>query len=360
MSKKIALVTLEYPPDHGGVAAYLSDFVREAQGRIDVFVDLSHGRDKSHPYVQGVHLFRHAWPLWWPSVLFMRGLWAKGYEAIFVSHVLPLGTAAWMAKRLGGLNYYVLIHGTDFHFSQTSWHKRWLLRHILRSASLVAVNSRFVEQEVKTFDQRIAPIVLTPGVSPHVYPSRVDARERLGVASDACFLLTVARLVPRKGIDQLIQSLEKLPSSICVVIVGSGSDEARLRSLAVPYGSRVRFVLSATDEERDAWYAAADVFALLAREEKDGDVEGFGIVCLEAAQASLPVVVGRSGGAPETVVDEETGFVVDPMNQEEICVAFRRLIDNPLLRERFGQAGKARAEKDFQWKDRWDAFQKQI
>lgn len=122
---------------------------------------------------------------------------------------------------------------------------------------------------------------------------------------------------------------------------------------------RVRFIHEADDAERNAWYAASDAFALPVRDEGD-DVEGFGIVFLEAALAGLPSVAGRSGGAPEAVLDGETGLLVDSTDPQAIAGAVQRLRADPELRRRLGRTGCERGLRDFRWEDRWGKLRSSI
>ncbi len=348
---RLALVTLDYPPERGGVARYLGNLVEASHGTIDVFVNEAH-QVAGPGHVERARLVRTAWPAWWPMVPVIRGFRRRGYSSVLVSQALPCGTAAWLARLAGGLPYAAILHGLDLRLALRSRRKTWLLRRILRGARLVIANSRVVADELKTLDARLAPLVITPGVEPIEFPPREAARRDLGVADETFQLLAVTRLVPRKGLDRLLDAMQLLPEDVRLTIIGDGQDRERLASIAAPLGERVCFLREADDAERDAWYAAADVFALPVRDEGD-DVEGFGIVFLEAALAGLPSVAGASGGAVEAVADGETGLLVDPHDPQAIAGAIQRLRADPGLRRRLGRAGRERAKRDFRWEDRW-------
>ncbi|MBM3205157.1 glycosyltransferase family 4 protein, partial [Candidatus Uhrbacteria bacterium] len=307
---RIALVTLDYPPEFGGVARYLGNLVKSAHGEIDVFVPETHATDGPGK-VTAVKLLATTFIRWLPAIGFIRQL-KKDYEWVLVSHALPLGTAAWIARLFGGPKYAVLMHGLDLRLALTSKRKRWILRHVLHGADLVIANSEFTAQEITTFNSH-KPIVITPGVESILYPKRSNARRTLGINEQEMIILSIARLVPRKGIDELIKVLPNLPPNARMVVIGDGVDYRRLRELAEPVADRVQFILHATDEERNQWLAAADIFALLPRDE-GRDVEGFGIVFLEAAQAGLPIIASVSGGVAEAVVGGVTGICVPSEN----------------------------------------------
>lgn len=351
---KLALVTLDYPPERGGVARYLSGLVVASEGLIDVFVNQTH--ETGGPgTVQAVPLLKTGWPAWRPMIWFLRGLKAEGYDAVLISHVLPVGVAAMLSRWLGGPPYVVFCHGLDLRLARISWRKRWLARLALRTADRVIVNSLSTAADIRALDLSVRTDVLTPAITPPTYPSRADARQTFGVAPDASLVVSVCRFVSRKGLDHLIEAIGALPD-VELVLIGDGQERDRLSRLAEPYGDRIRFVSHASDEERDTWLAAADLFALPARDEGN-DVEGFGIVFLEAAAAGLPCVAGRSGGVTEAVVDGETGLLVDPTDVLSIKNAIRTLLIDPALRERMGRAGRARVLKEFRWEDRWEVLQ---
>ena len=348
---KHALITLDYPPERGGVARYLGGLVEASDGAFDVYVNETH-QAAGPGHVQQAKLVASGWPAWRPMIGFIRRLRRKGYGMVLLSHVLPVGVAAMLARWTGGLPYAVICHGLDLRLARISWRKQLLARLALRSAKLVLVNSEATAREVRELDPSLRPLVLTPGLKPSTYPPRDEARELLGVKAEAKLVVSVCRFVSRKGLDHLIEAVGSL-SDVHLVLIGDGHERDRLSALAQPHGKRIRFVGEVSDAERDAWLAAADLFALPARDEGN-DVEGFGIVFLEAAAAGLACVAGKSGGVGEAVVDGETGILVDPTDVSSIRNAIQTLLDDPTMRERMGQAGRERVLKDFRWEDRWE------
>lgn len=346
---KIALVTLDYPPERGGVANYLSSLVRAAKGRIDVFVNLTHST--SGPgRVEAIHLLAKGPWVWRPSISSIRALKSAGYEHVLVSHLLPIGTAAMIARMLGGLPYSLFIHGLDLRLAVSHPRKKKIARYLMRQAEHVFANSETVAGEIEAFSG-VKPVVITPGTEPRKFMEKMEARRELGLRENDAIILAVGRLVPRKGFDRLIESLKFLPNDRRLVILGDGNDRERLKELAKPHERQIDFIHDASDDIRDLWYAAADVFALPVRDE-GSDVEGFGIVFLEAAAHGLPVIAGRSGGAVEAVLDRKTGLLVDPENPQEIAENIEYLFMHRDLREEMGRAGRERAREDFTWEDR--------
>jgi phosphatidylinositol alpha-1,6-mannosyltransferase len=322
------LSTLEYPPQRGGIARYLFE-LSEALPLVEV--------ERSE------QSFWRLWPHWLPLVshFYKR----KRIRGLLVSHVLPVGTAAMIARLFGGPAFGVFFHGMDVRQASASAWKRWLVKNIIKYSHALFVNSQATADILRTFTSR-TPVVVTPGLTPTGFLLKEQARKSLGISIEEKIVLAVGRLVPRKGFDVLAKAVNDLDARL--VIIGDGYDRARIESL-LPTTSLLLPMVA--DDERDVWYAAADVFALPVREEKD-DIEGFGIVFLEAAMAGLPVVAGRTGGVGEAVVEGKTGVLVDGRNADEVREAIQGLFDDPVRAKRMGEAGRTRVLEEFQWSDR--------
>ncbi len=322
------LSTLEYPPQRGGIARYLFE-LSEALPLVEV--------ERSE------QSFWRLWPHWLPLVshFYKR----KSIRGLLVSHVLPVGTAAMIARFFGGPAFGVFFHGMDVRQASASAWKHWLVKKIIKYSHALFVNSQATADFLRAFTSR-TPVVVTPGLTPTGFLLKEQARESLGISIEEKIVLAVGRLVPRKGFDVLIQSMKGTKARL--VIIGDGPEYVRLEPLLRDSCCVLPHV---SDDERDVWYAAADVFALPVREEKD-DVEGFGIVFLEAAMAGLPVVAGRAGGVGEAVVEGKTGVLVDGRDPDEVRDAIQGLLDDPMRAKRMGEAGRTRVLEDFPWSDR--------
>jgi phosphatidylinositol alpha-1,6-mannosyltransferase len=136
------------------------------------------------------------------------------------------------------------------------------------------------------------------------------------------------------------------------VLVGEGPHRSRLEEVTAELGlgNLVHFAGRATDDELARWYQSADVFAMCSEERpREGAVEGFGIAFLEASASGLPVVATNSGGIPDAVADGETGLLVPPGHVAAVSQALRRLLDDPALAARMGDAGRRRVLTHFNW-----------
>jgi phosphatidylinositol alpha-1,6-mannosyltransferase len=201
--------------------------------------------------------------------------------------------------------------------------------------------------------------VVPPGVDTEKFrplsdDERATARTRFGVAIDAELIVSISRLVPRKGFDTAIRAAAMLRQSrpdLVLAISGGGRDEQRLRKLVAELRAPVRFLGRVTNDDLPMLYGCADVYAMLCRNRWGGlEQEGFGIVFLEAAACEVPQVAGDSGGAEDAVVDGVTGVMIrhtdDP---REAARAFERLLDDPALRRSMGSAGRIRAVEEFSY-----------
>lgn len=361
MPKLPYVITLEYPPERGGVGRYLCSLVEASQGEIQVIVPLGRGMGGERPNVTAVPMFRDWWPRWWPIVQAFRRLKEKA-SVVLISHVLPVGTAAMIAKWFGGPPYALLFHGLDIRLLRTSPWKIFLAKWIIRYSSALIVNSKATERELRDVLGVSGEVyVLTPGVTPLPILSREDARIRLGIPTEELIVLAIGRLVERKGFDMLIRASLHLPTAdkIRIVIIGGGPERKELEKIAESSPHRVQFISTASDEHIAEWYAASDVFCLPVKDDPS-DFEGFGIVFLEASLAGLPIVAGRAGGVEEAVADRESGLLVNGSDPKEIARALVMLLGDPEHRRRLGESGRERVLRDFRWEDRWSAFKKLI
>jgi len=335
---KLLLATYEYPPDLGGVAAYLS------------------GLFGAIPETRVIRFRLPKFPLGWLWHLPKLALAARTAGAVVVSHLLPLGTAAMLI----GKPYVVIVHGLDLRSAAAHPRRKMLASRVLKGAKLVVANSRATAAELAVFGiEPSSALILTPGVDLSLEKEALE----IGIEGEK-ILLSVGRFVPRKGFDRLISLLPELRRAcgdVTLVIAGAGPEEGRLRQDAVRDGvdAHVRFVIAPGRGTLAALYRAADVFALAVREKKD-DLEGFGIVLLEAALFGVPVVSTRVGGIPEAVEDGATGLLVDPESESGLFEALKRLLNGDAEARRLGEAGRARIMRDFAWERRASELMKRL
>jgi phosphatidylinositol alpha-1,6-mannosyltransferase len=192
------------------------------------------------------------------------------------------------------------------------------------------------------------------GTDPERFRPRdgTDLRRRLGL-SDRPLLLTVGRLVRRKGIDTVLRTLPTIAEDcpdVAYVIAGTGPDRARLERLAARRGvrGRVQFVGDIGHDRLPLYYSAADLFVMPAREDPPS-VEGFGLVFLEANACGTPVIGARTGGIPDAIREGETGLLVPPNAPDALAAAATHVLTSPEVAERLGRQGRHRAVHDASW-----------
>lgn len=280
------------------------------------------------------------------------------FDLIECGQALPFGFIAWLFKRFAGVPYVIWAHGREILAPQRYPVLRTILRVALGEADLVISNSRSTRQSVIQLGvlpgrvRVIHPPVDTERFHPDIEASGVIARHKL---QGKRVILTVSRLVRRKGIDTTIRALpdiiEAIPD-VVYVIVGDGPDRSRLKALAQELGvaEHVHFVGQVGEDVLPKYYAACDVFVMVSRSIPEaGEVEGFGIVYLEAGACGKPVVAGRSGGVPEAVEDGTTGLLVDPSDASMVGEAVIRILRDSALAARLGAGGRRRAQQRPDW-----------
>jgi phosphatidylinositol alpha-1,6-mannosyltransferase len=343
---KTLLFTMEYPPFHGGVANYYYNLEQNwpEAGQLQIL-------PKKYP--AGLAQYR----LYLTDL--KQAVVKEKIDYIIVGQVLPLGSVVYLFSLLFHKPYAVVFHGMDFTLALTSRRKRWLLKRILGRAHKIICANSYVAKLIRDFIPALSTrvVVVNPGVSAAVpfAPERVMELRRQYGLTDKKVILSLGRLVKRKGVDSMLAVLANLgPEKTAgwhYVVLGSGPDEAYLKKLCQDQGLNdlVTFVGSSSETDKWAWLELCDLMALPARNIA-GDFEGFGIVYLEANLAGKPVLAGDSGGVSDAVLNGLNGLLVDPDDLGDIALGLEKLMADPKLRESLGQKGLARARVDFNWR----------
>jgi phosphatidylinositol alpha-1,6-mannosyltransferase len=277
---------------------------------------------------------------------------------IHCGRALPEGVAALLGRCFGGPRYACWAHGEDISTALTSRELTAMMRAVYRNAEVVFANSQSTRRMLVDVGMSADRVhVVYPGVDPARFHPDVDGSEiRRSIAGTdvPTVLLSVGRLQTRKGHDLAIKALAHLVQrgyrSLHYVIVGDGPERARLETLVDEYRVRdhVRFVGEVPAALLPRYYAASDIFLLPNRIEQT-DLEGFGIVFLEAAAAGKPAIGGRSGGVSEALVHDVTGILVNGTDVEELVAAIERLTTSAPLRHALGAAARLRVMREFTW-----------
>jgi phosphatidylinositol alpha-1,6-mannosyltransferase len=267
------------------------------------------------------------------------------------------GIVVWVLSYFLRIPYVVVNHGNEILRCKRRRLLRWLLGRVLRRAEQVLAVSRYTQQLIEELVPGKEVVFIPNGVSLESVgtnrgpePLRAD----LGLA-DRPVILSLGRLVQRKGHDMMLEAmpriLESVPNAIWL-IAGKGSYEATLRADIDKMGlsEHVRLLGYISSEDKGDYYRMCDVYVLVSRTiEAEGEVEGFGITYLEASACQAPIVAGRSGGAVDAVMDGITGLLVDPRSPEAIAGAVTRLLTNKAFARQLGEQGHQRAVQDYSW-----------
>lgn len=367
---KTLIVTNDFPPRPGGIQAFLHNMaLRLDPDRIVVYASTwkrgaegaaaTAAFDAEQPFT----VVRDRTTMLLPTPRVTRRaaelLRTHGCSSVWFGAAAPLGLMAPALRRAGARRLVATTHGHEAGWAQLPA-SRQLLRRIGESTDTITYLGEYTRSRIAAALTPAAAgrmVQLPPGVDEktfHPGSGGDRVRARLGLTGRPV-VVCVSRLVPRKGQDTLILAMPAIlaerPDAV-LLIVGGGPYEADLRKLAAETGVRdsVRFTGPVPWAELPAHYGAGDVFAMPCRTRRGGlDVEGLGIVYLEASATGLPVVAGDSGGAPDAVLDGETGWVVRGGSAEESAERILALLGDAELRRRMGERGRAWVEEKWRW-----------
>ncbi|MFF4485650.1 glycosyltransferase family 4 protein [Streptomyces sp. NPDC001544] len=367
---KTLIVTNDFPPRPGGIQAFLHNMaLRLEPERLVVYASTwkrsregaraTAAFDAEQPFT----VVRDRTTMLLPTPQATRravGLLDEhGCTSVWFGAAAPLGLMAPALRKAGARRLVATTHGHEAGWAQLPA-ARQLLRRIGESTDTLTYLGEYTRSRIAA---ALSPgaagrmVQLPPGVDEKIFhpgSGGAEVRARLGL-TERPVVVCVSRLVPRKGQDTLIRAMPRIlaaePDAV-LLIVGGGPYEKDLRRLADETGvaASVRFTGAVPWSELPAHYGAGDVFAMPCRTRRGGlDVEGLGIVYLEASATGLPVVAGDSGGAPDAVLDGETGWVVrggSPADAAERIVA---LLGDAELRRRMGERGRSWVEEKWRW-----------
>lgn len=283
----------------------------------------------------------------------------ESFDMIHAGDLFPQGVMGMWLRKITGIPYIVYCHGEEITQTDLRRYQPRVRNLIYDSADAVIAANEFARSNLRRLgipDKKIVKI--TPGVdSARFAPHQPDPDlvRRLGLDGKIT-LLTVGRLVPRKGHIAVLKALARIRDQVPpfhYLIAGEGPECTTITSGAREFGiaGNVTLLGKVPDHSLTDFYNLCDVFVLCNREVA-GDIEGFGMVFLEASATGKPVLGCRSGGACEAVVDGTTGLLVDPQDEVGIAHALRELLTDAVLRQRLGHAGRNRALRHFSWDSR--------
>ncbi|MEK9151118.1 MAG: glycosyltransferase family 4 protein [Patescibacteria group bacterium] len=368
---KILFLNYEYPPLGGGAGNATEYLLKEYAQVPDLEVHLvtSSADDKAHEATVGDQVFVHSLPIGkspqtlhfqsifdvlrysWAGYRFARKLLSPGdFDAIHAFFSVPCGVQAYLLGRRFKIPYIVSLRGADVpgyseRFSFLYIFLKPIIRFVWKHSAFVVANSEGL-RELALRTNREQPIdVIHNGIDSNHFSPRPEARP------EDAFIITLgaSRVTMRKGVQYLIEAVSMLVAKspqIRLKILGDGDDKERLENMVkvMKLESHVMFLGRIPREETAPYYQEASVFVLPSQN------EGMSNALLEALASGLPIIATDTGGSKELVADGENGFIVKMRSAEDIAEKLARLIADPALRQRFGEASRTRAEK-MSWKN---------
>ena len=365
---RVLLVTNDFPPRVGGIQNYLWNIYARLAPDDVVVLAPAHPSDVAFDRSQPFEVVRWPGRIYWPTRPLGRRVReiaaARDVDAVAFGAVLPMNI---IASRIG-LPAIVHTHGFEVAWARVPALVQ-LLRRIGRNASLVTTVSEYTRRFIARALGGETPVeLLRTGVDLERFHPGVDegeVRKRHGLRGSPV-VCHVSRLVARKGQDQLIRAMPLVRKEVpdaTALIVGGGPAERGLRKLSRSLGVSEAVVFAGEVPERElpAHYAAGDVFAMPCRSRWAGlEVEGLGLVYLEAEACGRPAITGDSGGAPEAVVPGETGFVVPGRDHRALAARVVELLGDPARARTMGEAGRRFVEANNRWDDVVARYQRML
>jgi phosphatidylinositol alpha-1,6-mannosyltransferase len=362
---RLLVVTNDFPPRPGGIQTFVHELVRRLDPA-DVVVYTSRWKGwEAFDAAQPFEVIREDTSVLLPTPGVRRRaadlLRSRECDAVLFGAAAPLGLLGPSLRAAGASRRVALTHGHQAGWAQLPG-ARQILRRIGEGVDVVTYLGEYTRRRIGSALSPAAAgrmVQLTPGVDTDVFRPDVDGaavRERYGLGGRPV-VVCVSRLMRRKGQDTLIEAFPALKQRIpdaALLIVGGGPYRGRLEQMALDsrWAQDIVFTGSVPWPELPAHYAAGDVFAMPCRTRRRGlDVEGLGIVYLEASATALPVVAGDSGGAPDAVLAGKTGWVVrdGPRAVVDTVERLAELLGDPALRATVGEQGRKWVQADWSW-----------
>jgi phosphatidylinositol alpha-1,6-mannosyltransferase len=347
------IVTNDFPPRQGGIQSFVHGLAGLLP-QVAVYAPAWDGA-KAFDSRQPFPVARHPTSLMLPVPAVARRAVAalREYECdtVIFGAAAPLGLLAPTLRRAGATRLIALTHGHEAGWAMLPG-ARQLLHRIGDTVDVVTYLGEYFRVRLA---RALSPpaaarmVRLAPGVDVATFRDARPAELPAGGPTVLC----VSRLVPRKGQDTLIRAWPAVRAAIPearLLLVGDGPYRGELQRLAGQLNVAASVTFTGSVADLPGYYAAADVFAMPCRTRRAGlDVEGLGIVYLEASAAGLPVIGGDSGGAPDAILDGETGYVVPGRSVPALAERIIALLADPARARAMGQRGQAWTEQEWDW-----------
>lgn len=361
--KKILIITMEFPPQVGGIATYVSDLAMALPPEsVVVLAPQDKTAQDSFPFkiYRKKLLSNWFWPHWLSTFFIVwKIIRQEKIQTLMIHHILPMGYVAMLVKWFFKKPYLIFSHGTDIAAASRKPWKRLMVKKICKNAIQIICNSeslkrrflfRFPENQTKT-------TVVYPCPDQMFFKPPTGADETIIdtlAINGRKTIISVARMVEGKGFPHLVTVMKQVADqvpNVAWLIIGTGPKLPEIIAQVQKNSLQniVRFIGEIPHHELPAYFQASTIFTLLTHPD-NGQEEGLGLVFLEAAAAGLPCLAGKSGGVDEAVINGKTGLVFDVyQNQKAITDALVFWLNNPDIAKQMGKAGQARMRAEFNW-----------
>ncbi len=363
--KKHILLTNDFFPKIGGIQSYLYEIYSRLDPKSFIVITSKYPGAEAFDKTQPYKIIRYPSKVLLPTRKLTDFVVkeSKTFDSslILIDPIFPLGL---ISKDLAkaGLDYGYIVHGAELTIYARLFATKRLLKTISKNSKYVIAAGIYPFNEFKTLTENKSTakvINIPPGVDierfrPATKDQRLAAREKFGLDKDAFVIISVSRLVKRKGMDALIKAADELKLQIPeleVIICGEGRDKKRLERINKRYGWPVKMIGKVSYNELPDIYQSGDVFVMACKNRWfDLEQEGFGIVFLEAAASGLPQIGGQSGGSSEAIDDENTGYLIRPNHQSvDIASKVNFLFNQPDIITKMSSQARYRTENTFNY-----------
>ena len=368
---KTLLITENFPPKSGGSGRWFWELYSRLP-HTEYSVLAGEWKDtNSFDIASGLSISRYTLssPEW--GVISLTGAWfylktiwhirkqikQQNITNLHCGRVLPEGVMAWILNLFTGISYSCYVHGEDLETAASSREQNFLCKHVIKRATKIICNSHNSASLVAKFGEaaRRKAVVLHPGVdSSKFVPAEPNAEIRAGLNwLDKKVVLTVGRLQARKGQDMMIKAMPDILSNIPnfhYAIIGNGEEKQALTTLVnnLNLQEHVQFFSEISDLKMLTCYQQCDLF-ILPNRTIDNDIEGFGMVLVEAQSCGKPVVAGDSGGTSETMKVGHSGTIIDATNPQNIAKEMINLFKDEQKLIAMGANGRKHVLQHLDW-----------
>lgn len=366
-TEKTLCITNDFGPRAGGIETFVIGLI-ERMPRNSVIVYTSAQGDTAEydrRWLEnhGVEVIRDKRKILLPTPRVARAvtqlLKSRGATRVFFGAAAPLGLLSHRLRKAGATRIVALTHGHEVWWAKL-WPFTWAIRRIGSGVDVLTYLGNFTEQAISrslSKSARASMVRIAPGIDTSHFAPVVDShllKQELDLEGKRV-IVSVGRLVHRKGQDTLVEALPKIverhPNAhLLFVGVGPHLEYIHKRAIQLDVLSHISFVGRVQYADLPRFICVGEIFAMPSRSRLAGlEVEGLGIVYLEASACGLPVVGGISGGAPDALLEGETGFAVDGLNPAAVAEKILYLLDNPEVASKMGARGRQWIADEWEW-----------